>query len=242
MTIAGIVPSNRRIENMFTTPDRSRRQSRKARPRRQGFHRRSVRSPSSDPATYNGLVRPPEYRRAGWPKHPLESRLFQEVGGIRRPAAQIAPTPECGTGWLILARRQGHGRTSTHGLPDWRWSAWNPSNMIGEMLVLAHERRGGHLGDHQAGIKARLRCWNGGRSCDSVGSTINATRRWAIAPISATASAIGSAAKATGSCGTRPTTRPSCFRTNDCRLPLASISWVRPAKRRMSIAAPATRG
>ena len=44
---------------------------------------------------------------------------------------------------------------------------------------------------------ARVR--NGGRSCESVGSTISATRRCAIAPISATASAMMSAAKATGS-------------------------------------------
>ena len=38
---------------------------------------------------------------------------------------------------------------------------------------------------------------NGGRPKDSAGSTISAMRRWLIAPVSAIASAIWSAAKAT---------------------------------------------
>ena len=81
-----------------------------------------------------------------------------------------------------------------------------------EVLVLAHQRRGGDLGDHQAGIQARASASGtaAGRS-DSVGSTISATRRWAIAPISQWPARSWSAAKATGSAWKLPpeTIRPS---------------------------------
>ena len=78
----------------------------------------------------------------------------------------------------------GHAR---HGPPDWRWSGVRIGRAgIGEMLVLAHQRGGGDLGDHEAGIQARIGRQER-RQIDglSVGSTISATRRCAIAPISA---------------------------------------------------------
>jgi hypothetical protein len=56
----------------------------------------------------------------------------------------------------------------------------------GEVLVLAHQRGGGDFGDHQAGVEAGLSA-SGRRQVEAEqhGSTISATRRCAMAPISA---------------------------------------------------------
>ena len=69
----------------------------------------------------------------------------------------------------------------------------------GALLVLGIERGRRHFGNHEAGVDARLGVRNGGRPKFSAGSTSVAMRRSLIAPISDKASAIWSAAKATGS-------------------------------------------
>ena len=83
-----------------------------------------------------------------------------------------------------------------------------------------------------------------GRSKLSVGSTISATRRWAIAPISASAIAIMSAAKPTGSAWKLPplTICPSDSTSGLSVAALASVCRVRAAIRSTSIAAPVTCG
>ena len=86
---------------------------------------------------------------------------------------------------------------------------------------------------------------NGGRPKLSAGSTRRATRRWLIAPISATASAIMSAAKPTGSAWKLPpeTISPASASTRGLSVAaLASIPSVRAAMRSTSMAAPVTWG
>ena len=78
---------------------------------------------------------------------------------------------------------------------------------VGERLVLAGQRRRRDVGDHEAAVEARRRVVRNGGSRDTPASISIAMRRSAIAPTSAIATAIASAANATGSAWKLPPRR-----------------------------------
>ena len=98
---------------------------------------------------------------------------------------------------LQPARREGRHRDVVFLVGAGRQAV--DAGRVGERLVLARQRRRGDVGDHEAAVQARRRrSRNGGRRETSASISI-AMRRSAIAPTSAIASAIASAARATGS-------------------------------------------
>ena len=86
------------------------------------------------------------------------------------------------------------------------WSSWlaevgieSTLGRIGALLVLGDERRRRHLRDHEAGVEPRPRRQEGRQARTAPGRPAWRSRRSASEPISHSASAIMSAAKATGS-------------------------------------------
>ena len=112
---------------------------------------------------------------------------------------------------------------------------------IGALLVLRHQRRGRHLRDHEAGVQPGLRASGTPAGPDSAGSTSMAMRRSASEPISQSASAIMSAAKATGSAWKLPPDSASSVVGEDQRVVGDAVRLDRRASRRPGAAGRAPR-